>query len=83
MIPFIFMITMIVFLLLIFAFVIRDYTTGVLSSMAMIIVGVYILANGMEGIVNLLTISLGVIYVCIGMYILIGGSLQQIQKHLG
>jgi len=83
MIPFIFITIIIVYALLIFAFIIRNYPLGLLSSMALIVVGVFILANGMESIENILTVSLGVICVAIGFYILIGGSLQQIQKHLG
>lgn len=80
MIPFIFFISMIVVILLIISFVIQSYALGMISSMAMVVIGVHILSSGMEGIVDFLTEGLGIIFAVIGLYIFINGSLQQIKE---
>ena len=79
MIPFIFFIIIIVFILLIISFVIKSYPLGLISAMALTVIGVDVLANGIRGIDNILTLGLGTIFVCFGSYIFINGSLEQIK----
>ena len=80
MIPFIFVITAIAFILLIISFIFRIYSLGMISSMALIVIGVYIGINGMEGINNFLVQSLAIICIALGAYVFINGSLQKIQE---
>ena len=81
MINFIFVIIIVAFVLLAFSFVIKNYAIGMISSMAIMSIGVHILISGMRSIVNLLTISMGVVFVCLGSYIFIRGSLQKIEEY--
>jgi hypothetical protein len=80
MIAFIFFIIVVTLMLLILAFTFELYPLGMISSMAMIIIGVYVLSNGVENIDNILTLALGIVCVCVGSYILINGSLEQLQE---
>ena len=80
MIPFIFFIIVIIFILLIFSFIIQSYPLALISAMALIVIGVDILANGIRGIENILTLGLGTIFVCFGAYIFINGSLEQLKE---
>ena len=81
MIPFIFFIIVIVFVLLIISFVIKSSPLGLISAMALIVIGIDTLANGIKGIDNILTLGLGTIFVCFGAYIFINGSLEQIKEY--
>lgn len=77
MIPFIFLIIVAVLIMLIFAFILKNYPIGILSAMAMVVIGVYILSLGIEGVNNILTLTLGIILTCLGLYIFINGTIQQ------
>lgn len=81
MIPFIFFISIIVLVLLIGSFILKNYTLGMISTMALVVVGVDILSNGMQGINNILTLGIGIIFTSIGLYIFLNGSLQQIETY--
>lgn len=78
MIDFIYIAIIFSVLLLSLAFYIKNRPLGLMASMAIILVGVSILAIGLKGITNVLTISLGVIFVSMGAYVFIGGSLEDI-----
>jgi len=80
MIDFIFVAIVIGFLLLVLAFIIKVYALGMIASMAIIVVGVYVLANGVKSIDNLLTLGLGVVCIGVGAYVFIGGALEKIQE---
>ncbi len=76
MIPFIFLIIIAVLIMLIMSFILKNYPIGMLSAMAMVIIGVYILSFGIEDINNFLTMTLGIIMTCIGLYIFINGTIE-------
>lgn len=81
MIEFIFYISVIVIVLLVMSFVYRILALGLISSMAMAAIGVSILSQGVLGIENILTLTWGTIFVCLGSYIFINGSLEQIENY--
>ena len=80
MIPFIFFMSIVTFLLLGFAFYYKIYALGMAASMGIIVIGVTTLGNGMSGINSTLTLGLGVIYVGLGSFVFINGSLETIEE---
>ena len=82
MIPFIFLIIIAVLIMLIMSFILKNYPIGMLSAMAMVIIGVYILSFGIEDINNFLTMTLGIIMTCIGLYIFINGTIEEYEEML-
>ena len=79
MISFIYVSTVLIFILLLMSFAFRIYTLGALSSFGLIVLGVYILSEGIEGITDLIATSLGTVFVCIGIFILLRGSLELLE----
>ena len=80
-IAFIFVITIMVYLLLASSLIIKLYILGMASAMGIIIIGVTTLANGIQGINNILTLGLGVISISYGLYIFVSGSLQELSQY--
>ena len=81
MIDFIFFISIIVIIMLVVSFVYRIFVLGLISSMAIVAIGVSILSQGVLGIENILTLTWGTIFVTLGSYIFINGSLEQIENY--
>ena len=81
MIPFIFVITIVMWLILIVAFIIESYPLGALSSVGVMVIGVHILISGVVGISNTITLFLGTIFICLGFYIFIMGSMEQLKEY--
>lgn len=79
MIDFIFFISIVAIILLVVSFVYRIFVLGLISSMAMVAIGVSILSQGVLGIEDILTLTWGTIFVTLGSYIFINGSLEQIE----
>ncbi len=79
-VPFIFVIITIVYLFLIISLFIKDNTIMILSSLALMIIGLYILIFKVENINNILTLGLGVSSLGIGMYISIRLHLDDIVR---
>jgi len=77
---FIFLASILIFIIIIFSFVYRLYILGILGSMGMIVIGVTTAIYGMNGINNFFTDSLAVVYLGIGFYVLVNGSLQKIKE---
>ncbi len=80
MVPFIFLIIIITFILLVVSFLFKIFFMGLISSMLMIVLGVYVLSSGIETLNNLLTLTIGIILVCLGAYIFINSSLEEIKE---
>ena len=78
MIPFIFIGIAIVFIMLGLSFAMKSYIIGILSAIAMIAFGIYVLRFGTEDINNILTMGIGCIIIGTGFYIFVGGSLEKI-----
>ena len=81
-VPFIFFITVIAFILLAVSFTVKLYFLGAISSIAIISIGVFILTTGMEGLSNILTLGLGIIFISLGSYIFLAGGLEKIEEEL-
>ena len=79
MISFIYIATVLMFILLLIAFAFRIYALGALSSFGLMVLGIFILSEGIEGITQHIAISLGVIFICIGAFIIIKGSIELLE----
>ena len=77
---FIFVALVLAFLLLVLAFILEDYPIGMLSSLAIMCIGIYIAIYNIEGINNILTQALGLILICIGAFVFINGSVEKIKE---
>ena len=80
MIEFIFVAIVLSYLLLVIGFWIKSYPLTVISAMAVMVVGVYIVINGIEQIDNILTYGLAVVNIGVGAYVFISGSLEQLEQ---
>jgi len=76
----IYFLMLLIYTLLIVAFVFKSYLIGTLCSMGLIICGVFFL-SGLSFLTNFLTMTLGIINVSIGSFIFIQGSLEQITQY--
>ena len=79
---FIFVALVLAFLLLVLAFILEDYPIGMLASLAIMCIGIYIAVYNIEGINNLLTQALGLILICIGAFVFINGSIDKIKEFI-
>lgn len=77
MITFIIFIVAIFFILMYLGFKYQSYVLLVLTSFGMITFGVYISYQGVERLNNLLTTTLGIIFICFASYILLRSTLEQ------
>lgn len=79
---FIFVASVLAYLLLVLAFILEDYTIGMLSGIGILCMGIYVAIYNMESINNLLTQSFAVISICLGFYIFIIGSVEKIKEYM-
>ena len=75
--PFVYLAFMIGWALMIFGYYIKDYIIKSLGSFYFMVLGVYVLIYGIEGITNVAIVGLGAIHVGIGFYIIFTESLEQ------
>ena len=80
MIDFIYVIIILVYLLLAFSFIIKEYILSLIASIGIMITGVYLAIYGVGDISNFLTQSFGIINICLGAYVFINGSVEKIQE---
>ena len=80
MISFIFVASILMYLFLVLAFILENYPLGMLSSLGIICIGVYIAIYNVEHINNLLTQTFALISIGIGSYIFIDGSVEKIKE---
>lgn len=69
-----------VYILLVLAFYLKDYTIGMLSSLGILCIGIYIAIYNVEHINNLLTQAFALISIGIGAYVFINGSVEKIKE---
>ena len=67
------------YILLVLAFIVKDYIIGLISGMAIFLIGIYIAIHNVGSINNLLTQSFAVISIWIGAYVFIQGSVEKIE----
>lgn len=68
------------YILLILAFITKDYILGMISGMAVFVVGIYIAIYNVETINNLLTQGLGIISIMLGLFVFINSSKEKIEE---
>ena len=68
------------YLLLVVALLTKDYILGLISGMALIIVGVYIAIYNVESINTLLTQGLATISIMVGALVLVNVSKEKIEE---
>ena len=69
------------FVLLVISFAFKMFSLGLISSMAIMVVGIALIVSGVTGLDTILADNLGIIYVCLGAYVFINGSLEQIEEY--
>ena len=79
-ISFIFVSSVLMYLLLVLAFTLENYPLGMLSSLGIITIGVYIAIYNVEHINNLLTQAFALISIMLGAYVFIKGSKEKIEE---
>ena len=79
-IAFIFVGSILMYLLLVLAFTLENYPLGMLSSLGIIVIGIYIAIYNVEHINNLLTQAFGLISIMLGSYVFINGSVEKIKE---
>lgn len=76
MIPIIYLIILVAWLLLIAGFYIKDYTILAISGFFLMALYVFITTNGIEGIDNLATQALALVHAGVGAYVVIRGGYE-------
>lgn len=70
---------LIAWILLIMGFYFKDFWISAFASMFLIIVGLYIVLEGLPSEVNSwFTLGIAVIHICIGGYVLVRGGIEEI-----
>ena len=81
-VSFVFVGIVLAYLLLVLALSMKDYPIGMLSSLTIMSLGIYIAIYNIEGINNILTQTFGLISICIGAYVFINGSIEKIKEFI-
>ncbi len=68
------------YLLLVVALITKDYILGMISGMAIFIVGIYIAIYNVETINTLLTQGLATISIMLGLFVFINASKEKIEE---
>jgi len=79
-ISFIFVASILMYLLLVLSFALKNYPLGMLSSLGIMVIGIYIAIYNVEHIDNLLTETFALISICIGFFVFINGSIEKIKE---
>ena len=69
--------------LLIFSILREEYALGMIASMAIIIIGIYVYMYGIIGITNWITDTFALINIVMGAYIFLRGTTEEAMQHLG
>lgn len=81
MMPFIYLLVLIAWAILIVGFFVKDFPTTAIASIFLMVLGVYIAINGLQGINNLGTQALAVIHIGLGFYVLVRGSFETYKNY--
>ena len=82
MIDFIFIMLLVIFLFLVLSMFTNEYVMGMITSMGMIVAGIYLALYGAGDVMNILTETLALIVIALGSYILIRGTMEKAQEVL-
>lgn len=78
MIPYIYVLIFIAFLMFVIAIVIQSWVLGSVSGVLLMMLGIYIIVNGVAGMVDVLTYTIAVVSIGIGAIAFINGGLEKI-----
>ena len=67
------------YIILVLAFITRNYILGMISGMAMMVIGIYIAIYNVESINTILTQGIAVISIALGFFVFINGSKEIIE----
>ncbi len=67
------------YIILVLALITRNYILGMISGMAMMIIGIYIAIYNVESINTLLTEGIAIISIALGFFVFINGSKEVIE----
>lgn len=79
-VSFIFVASVLMYLLLVMAFILENYPLGMLASLGILCIGIYIAIYNIESINNLLTQGFAIISIGLGAYVFINGSVEKIEE---
>ncbi len=82
MIPFIFVISIIVFIMLIFSLWFRIYFLAAISGLAISFLSIEMLINGIQGINNILTLAIAWVYFGVGMFVFLGSTIEEAMSYM-
>jgi len=80
MIDFIFIIMLIIYLFLLLAIWKEEYIIGMITAMGMIVTGIYLAIYGAGDVSNILTQTLGLVNMALGVYIFLRGTVEKTQE---
>lgn len=80
MLDFLYVVIILVYALLVFSFIVKEYIIGLLAGIGMMVIGIYMAIYGIGDIANFLTRGFAWINIGIGTYIFIVGSLEKIEE---
>lgn len=66
-------------ILLLVGFYSKSYEISILASMFLIVVGIFLAITGLPSIDGFLTSSIAAVHILIGVYVLLRGTLQQVE----
>lgn len=79
MMPFEYLIILVLFGLLCLGYYVKEYAFGAIAAMGLMVMGIYITMNGLEGIINFLTQTLALIFIATGAYVFVQGGLEKLK----
>lgn len=77
MIDFVYVAMVVFYAFLFFAFYLKEYIFSLLAAIGILMTGVYLAINGAGDLNNFLTSAVGMINICVGAYVFIVGSIEQ------
>lgn len=80
MIDFIYVVILAVYAMVFMAVYVKEYTLGLLSGIAILVVGVYLAIYGAGDVNNFLTQAFGTINIALGAYLILQGNLEFYQE---
>jgi len=62
---------------------IKEWVLGFVTGMLFVVVGIYVLSSGLMGLRDYVTVTLGIILICTGLYIMLIAGLERIEETYG
>lgn len=79
MMPFEYLIILVLFGLLCLGYYVKEYAFGAIAAMGLMVMGIYIAINGLESLDNIVTQALALIFIATGAYVFIRGGLEKLK----